>query len=194
MNKNVFGIDRSTFIRLVSLYAISQGGIFLILNALYWDDWTIYPSTPGELISYIAMLGPVFNLIGRMHNLMLPFGLWLYRVLTFILMFGSGLFLWHILARNKWIQSETKTIIIVLFLTLPFNWARVALIDFPYTLCYFMFFSAWYLMDRFRPLALSLFLFSFTTNSLLVFYLLPVADLYYRQNEGFEQGKRMINL
>jgi hypothetical protein len=63
---------------------------------------------------------------------------------------------------------------------LPFNFARIAAIDFPYALCLFLFFLAWSVIDRSRVFAALLFLVSFNTPSLLVFFVLPMADLMYR--------------
>jgi len=82
----------------------------------------------------------MFNLTGYLHVAMLEVGPWIYKVLTFVLMFASGLLLNLILKRHANIATETRFYIILLFLVLPFNIARVALIDFPYTLCYFLFF------------------------------------------------------
>ncbi len=82
----------------------------------------------------------MFNLIGYMHIAMLEIGPSIYKVLTFALMFGSGLLLNLILKRHANITKEARFFIVLLFLLLPFNAARVALVVFNYTLCYFLFF------------------------------------------------------
>jgi len=58
---------------------------------------------------------------------------------------------------------------------------RVALVDFRYTVCYFLFFSGWAMMDRSRLVALILFFLSFNTNSMLVLYAAPILDFLYRK-------------
>ena len=128
----------------------------------------------------------MLNLVAYLHLFMLEIGPWLYKILTFILMFASGLVLNNILKRHASVAAEARFFIVLLFLVLPFNIARVALIDFPYTLCYFLFFLAWLLMDRFRVAALLLFFLSFNTNSLLVFYALPILDMIYRDEKWLD--------
>lgn len=161
-------------------YLVAHGGILLIPNAIYWDDWVLYRVDPEIIFDIFRQVGSMFNLIGYLHVAMLEVGPWIYKALTFVLMFASGLLLNLILKRHAFITTETRFFIVLLFLVLPFNMARVTLITFPYTLCYFLFFLAWLLMDRFRIVALALFFLSFNTNSLLVFYAAPVLDMLYR--------------
>jgi hypothetical protein len=161
-------------------YLVAQGGILLIPNVLYWDDWTLYRVSPEIIFKTFREAGSMFNFVGYQHVVMLAIGPWIYKILTFILMFASGLLLNAILERHEIISKETRFYIVLLFLILPFNMARVALIDFGYILCYFLFFYAWLLMDRHRIVALALFFLSFNTNSLLVFYALPILDALSR--------------
>jgi hypothetical protein len=162
-------------------YLVSHGGILTIPNALYWDDWVLYRGLPSAIIdTFIQQSGTLFYLEGYLHVAMLNIGPWVYKASTFALMFFSGYFLYFILLRHRSISNEMRFFIVLLFLVMPFNLARVALIDFRYTLCYFMFFFAWSLMGRYRILALILFFLSFNTNSLLVFYAVPFFDFFYR--------------
>jgi hypothetical protein len=161
-------------------YFIAHGGILLIPNAIYWDDWVLYRTDPSVILDTFKQAGSMFNIAGYLHIALLEVGPWSYKYLTFILMFASGLLLNTVIKRHSTINEKTRFLIVLLFLILPFNLARVALIDFGYTLCYFLFFLAWVLMDRFRILALALFFLSFNTNSLLVFYAVPFFDLLYR--------------
>lgn len=161
-------------------YLVAHGGILLIPNAIYWDDWVLYRTDPSVILETFRQAGSMFNVAGYQHVAMLAIGPWIYKILTFLLMFASGLLLNAILERHEIISKETRFYIVLLFLILPFNLARVALVDFGYILCYFFFFSAWLLMDRYRKLALTLFFLSFNTNSLLVFYAVPILDMLYR--------------
>ena len=162
------------------VYLIAHGGILLIPNAIYWDDWVLYRSESNIILDFFEQWGSMFNLIGYLHIGLLKIGPWVYKVLTFTLMFGSGLLLNNILKRYNNINENNRFLIVLLFLILPFNMARVTMIVFPYTLCYFLFFLAWAMMERFRFLALVLFFISFNTNSLLVFYAVPFCDMLYR--------------
>ena len=166
------------------LYLISYGGSFFHIDAIYWDDWTLFNVAPDVILETFREAGAVFGWTGHLHVLLLKLGPGIYRVLTFILMFLSGYLLWKIIESLEVITSIERNLITLFFLVFPLNAARIALINFPYTLCYFLFFLAWYLLvcragKISRLLSLLLFLFSFNTNSLLVFYALPVAHSIY---------------
>jgi hypothetical protein len=123
----------------------------------------------------------MLNFFGYLHLGLLAIGPWIYKILTFVLMFSSGMLLNKIIGRHQSIDKNTRFFIVLLFFILPLNVAQVAMIVFPYTLCYFLFFLAWALMDRHRILALIIFFISFNTNSLLVFYAVPFVDMLYRK-------------
>jgi hypothetical protein len=166
------------------LYLVSYGGSFLFLNAIYWDDWVHFNMEPAIILDTYRQWGDLFNIIGHLHVLLLKFGPESYHILTFILMFLSGYLLWLILGSIVSINQLERNLITLLFIVLPFNAARVALVIFLYTICYFSFFLAWYLLVCrsgyiSKALSLILFLFSFNTNSLLVFYALPIAHIVY---------------
>jgi hypothetical protein len=165
-------------------YLAAHGGIFLILNAVYWDDWTVWNSTPAAVLNEFRQLGSPFNFHGYVHVTMLSLGPWAYRLLTFILMYGTGLLFYKILEFQVWIRSEDRLLLVTLFLIFPFNAARVALIDFPYTLCLFLFFLGWYFIGKNRIASLACFAVSFCMESLLVFYVLPMLDYYLRENRS----------
>lgn len=171
---------KNDFVVMGLLYLVMHGGIFFIPNAIFWDDWVLYRAPSSTVLEIFRQAGSMFNMSGYLHVLMLNIGPWIYKVLTFILMFASGLLLNPILERNGLLTKECRFFTVLLFLLLPFNLARVALINFPSTLCYFLFFLAWFLMDKRKIVALLLFFVSFSLNSLLVFYTLPFLDMAYR--------------
>ena len=172
------------------IYLLAHGGILFIPNAIYWDDWVLYRNETRVILDTFRQAGSMFNFAGYLHVGLLEIGPWIYKWLTFILMFSSGLLLNTVIKRHGTINESIRFFIVLLFLILPFNMARVTLIDFPYTLCYFLFFLAWALMDRFRLLALTLFFISFNTNSLLVFYAVPFFDMLNRS--GYLKGWRSV--
>jgi hypothetical protein len=166
---------------LALFFLIAHGGSILILDAIFWDDWILYRSSSTDLFDIFKQTGSPFNFAGYLHFILLEAGPWIYKILTFILMFFSGILLNKILIRYENIDKNTRFFIVLLFLILPLNSARVALINFPAILCYFLFFLAWFLMDRYRIAALILFFISFSVNSLLVFYAIPFIDMIYRK-------------
>lgn len=172
--------EQKYFATLFLFYFIAHGGILFIPNAIYWDDWILYQANPKIILDIFQQTGSIFNLSGYTHNFFLSIGPWFYKILTFILMFGAGVSLDKILRKHDFFTPEARFLIVLFFLVLPFYWARVGLVNMVSTISYFLFFFAWTLMDCYRVLALFLFLLSFNANSLLVFYILPFLDYYYR--------------
>lgn len=166
------------------LYLIAHGGILLIPNAIFWDDWVLYGVDSSIIYDTFAQTGSMFNLGGRTHVFLLSIGPWAYRVLTFLAFLLSGVLLDLILRRHPSIDTKTRFLVVLFFLVLPFNWARVTLICTPYAICHFFFFLAWFLMGKNRFLALVTFFISFNTNSFLVFYAVPFIGTYYQSLMG----------
>ncbi len=180
--RSFFGIPRHHWAAMGLVYLLAHGGIFLVLNATYWDDWTLVNASPDTVLETFRQAGSMFNIAGRIHVLLLKAGPWLYHVLVFVLMFASGVFLHRILERQEWLPDGYVLPVTLLYLGTPLFAARVAMIDFFYCLTLFLFFAAWYLLGRGRHLAaVILFLLSFNTPSLLVFYALPVLELLRRE-------------
>jgi hypothetical protein len=177
---------------LLLFYTLCHGGILFVSNAIFWDDWTLFEVVDDKILNIFQQAGSMFNLAGYLHISLLSFGPWLYRYLTFILMFLAGVFLNLIIKNYKEVSGEYRFFIVLLFLCLPFYWARVALIDFPYTVCYFIFFAAWVLLDKIRILSLILFFVSFNTMSLLVFSIIPFLEFYYRNNKSNINSKTFL--
>lgn len=167
-------------------YLLSHGGILFLPTAIYWDDWTLYMVDPETISETFLQAGTLFNWVGIIHNFLLLLGPYAYKYLTFILMFGSGVLFDLILKLDFKIRLDERFILVLLFLLLPFNIARVTLITFPYTLCYFIFFLAWYLIRKNPILSIILFFLSFNTNSLLVFYFIPLIGIYYKNYSTFK--------
>ncbi len=172
---------RRDFIILFLLYFMAHGGILLLSNAVYWDDWVLWRHDFSEIINFSKQWGAFLNLLGYMHIAILSIGLYTYKILTFLLIFFSGIFLYRILELQSWIRKESQFFIVVFYLVTPLYAARVSLAVFQYTLCSFFFFFAWFLMGKNRFFTLLFFFLSFNTQSLLVFYFLPILDLYFRE-------------
>jgi hypothetical protein len=166
--------------------------LLLLAPAVYWDDWILYEVKTVSILRTFKETGSIFNLAGYLHVLMQAAGPWLYRIAVFLLMFGAGLCLDRILVRHDQVPDAVRFLIVLFFLTLPFNMARATMITMPYSLCYFMFFLAWMLIDRHKIVSSALFLVSFNTNSLLVFYILPILDsaLHAGVTHGLTQARQ----
>ncbi len=158
------------------LYSLSHFGLLLLGNHPFWDDWVLVDAPKEQIFDIFSQLGSFFNLFGHLHVGMLAIGPWFYRFATFILYYGIGFFFFSILRRSRLFAERQAFMAALLFLVLPFNVGRGSLILFPYTLCLFLFMLAWVILPRKRIPSLVLFFLSFNTNSLLVFYLLPLIE------------------
>ena len=164
------------------LWLLVNGVQLFYADAIYWDDWIIFGVDPAHVLKTFAMAGTPFSWVAHLHFLLLKAGPWLYRWLVFTMMSAAGFFVYKVLQRDFKIDRQSSLLISFMFLVLPFNSARIALINIPYAIAYFSFFLAWYLLPSCRWVALLLFFFSFSTNSLLVFFALPVAALFLASN------------
>ena len=174
---NQIEIKRLIFI--VITYFIMHGGALFILNSIFWDDWLLYSARDEAIINLFSQAGSIFSWSGHVHTIFQKIGLWSYRILTLILMLCSGLLMNLFLTeKSELISNEQKFLLVLLFLILPFNMARVAIINFPSALTYFAFFLAWYLLGKNKFYSILFFLFSFNLNSLLVFYAVPITLLF----------------
>jgi len=181
----LLGIPRGEFVRLLVAYLLAHGAILLIGPAVYWDDWTLWRVPSAVVLDSYRQSGAMFNFYGWLHVAMLAGGPWLYHLATLLLMLASGLLLHRILARHAWIAERERFWVVLLYLATPLYAARVAMIDFPYTFSLFFFFAGWALTGRHRIAAIACFLVAFHTQSLLVFYALPMLDLFSRTGEGW---------
>lgn len=162
------------------IYFFSYALILLNLDFIYWDDWTLVQQTKEDLIAIFIEAGN--PLTGWVHYFILSFfGVYFYKVLVFICYFISGVLLNDILKNIKFLDYSGRVFIVAVFLVLPVNYSRIALITIIYTFCYLSFYLGFFVFSKYleeprkislRFFALVLFFFSFQTNSFLVFYLL----------------------
>ena len=169
--------ENKTYFQLFFLYSLSHIWIIFLSNSLFWDDWHLKITSPEQLDLYWKMVGAPLR--GIMIKLFFNLGFYFYRVLSFILLFVNAIFLDNILKRIKIVNDNNRFIACLIFLITPLYIDRVTIICFPYTLCTFLFFAAWYLQPKQKIISLALYLVSFSTNSLLVFYALPTLEKYY---------------
>jgi hypothetical protein len=171
---------------LVVLYLVGWGATLLSAGGRFWDDWTLVDVPAEETLRSFTELGLPW--IGHLHVALLSAGPWLYRVLTLVLFLATGLAVRAIVERVPWLSSSERWFLALLVLVLPFNSARHALIDMPYTISLTLFCLAWYLLVRgpelgtgTAALATALLVVAYTTQSLLVFVVVPLAHLLVRE-------------
>lgn len=178
---------KSDIHKLFYIYFFSN--IFFLLNfeGIYWDDWTLYNVDTASMLSQFKMNGTL--IAGYIHTILLNIsnGIFIYRLLVFITFFLSGIFIYKILSQQ--ITTEKNSFwITLIYLTIPLNSAKIALINAPAIFNLFIFFTAFFLLTKYtstlkstlyRIIILCLFFISFTTNSLLVFYAIILFYLFY---------------
>ena len=162
----------------IVLYTLSWGWSLLRPNTLYWDDWLIYFQQPlNNGIRANASMGraPWGTLI---EYFLLHIGTWAVTFVTFLLFFANSLLIFEILCYRRAIESLRSRLVVLAFLLVPVNQARVAVSIFDYTTSYFLFYLGWFLLVRYRSvkgfvLACVILFLSFKTHSFLFFALLP---------------------
>jgi hypothetical protein len=189
---------RSSITVIVLLYVAAWGGLLLSSGGVYWDDWVFVDASPSQTLEITRQLGLPwwgYLLLGLMR--LGPVG---YHVLSFVLFLSIGMSVLAILRRVPLLSPNERTFVAALVVVLPLMAARPALTVQLYVLSYALFFIAWYLLVRARPPGRAamvsagvLFAISFSTGSLLVFYVLPLAHLWYQ--DGYRGGvplRRML--
>lgn len=173
--------DRDRLV-LVLAYSLSWGAI-LVNRGLYWDDWTLVGRSPASLMAGYGELGMPW--IGYFQAAL--FSLPLPALVGHVIVFGayllSTLILHDVLRRTPGLSRMDALVAALVFAVLPVNYARIALINLPYGLSLLAFLAATWLLVRYledggrvrRVASLALYLGSFTTASLLVLYVVPMA-------------------
>lgn len=186
--------NRVFFLKFFLIYTAAHFGLLLIYDGVFWDDWTLFNSDSNTILKTFYESGAFLNLNGYTHVLLLGIGVWVYKLLTFIFMFISGCFLFLILKRQSWLNEQVSFLLVIIFLVFPVNSGRVTIICFPYTLSFFLFFCAWYIMFRQKWLSTILFFLSFNTQSFLVFFFLPLLELVINHSTNCYNFRDVLKL
>ncbi|MGP1675448.1 MAG: hypothetical protein ACTS8Z_09570, partial [Candidatus Limnocylindrales bacterium] len=163
-------------------YALAWAAL-LVNRGLYWDDWTFVGRTPADIVRTSWELGMPWT--GYFHAALFATALpgLIAHILTFVTYLLSALILHAILCRLPVLSRMDALVATLTFALLPVNYARIALIDLQYGLSLLAFLGATWLLLRYledgaparRLAAVSLFICSFSTASLLVLYVVPIA-------------------
>ena len=165
------------------LYFIAWGPSLLFLRARFWDDWAIYFSmTPADQKNYWRGEGfPPY--VHEVMNFMFRSSPAAYHLASLSIYFCLGWLLFRILQKTNICSPEIIQRVCLIFLILPINSARHAMIILPYSVSVLLFFLAWnMLLSKNRFIAgSSLFVFvsSFYTASVIPFFILPIANYAY---------------
>ncbi|QNM87383.1 hypothetical protein [Aliarcobacter cryaerophilus] len=182
--------NKKVFLILFSIYFLVNIPMLLNFNGIYWDDWVLVNQNLDILnFMFTEAVGYAGYMASYLHYFMInELGIYSYRILTFLLLFLSAWFVFRILSSMTIFSSKDRFFISLIFLIAPLYNAKIALIDFPYTLFSTIFFFAFYLISKYldnlgivkRILILSLFFISFLLNSLLVFYAIVLIYIFYK--------------
>jgi hypothetical protein len=175
---------------MTGLYTLSFG-LSLLNFGVFWDDWVYV----GQPLSILVRNGSELAIpwLGYFQYLFTGsiYGIVMCRLLVFSCFLLSGFCLFYVIKSIRQIPPLFRLLICVFFLIFPIHYGRMLICVSHYALCFFTFFlalavTALYLKKRsfiLRFLALSLFFFSFFTNSLLVFYLVAILLIFYHDPE-----------
>jgi len=161
----------------IVLYTLSWGWSLLRPNTLYWDDWALDITNNPKSIWLSRKSSGLAPWVRLVEWPLLEIGVWTLTFLTFLLFFLCGIFVFVIFKKLELTRSSADSLV-VLFLIVPVNHARVSVTIFDYTNSYFLFYLGWFVLVYFKSAksfafaCISLFL-SLKTHSFLVFFLLP---------------------
>jgi len=188
------GISGFPWLIALVVYTISWGWSLIRPNTLYWDDWdAIYNQPKNYLNEFFSRTGlPPWRVL--IDQELLGIGYWTIRWLTFAMFFVAGVFLFEILKKIPFISLSQNQSIVLLFLILPVNHARISLSMFGYTTSHFLFFLAWMVLVKCSSwtalfIASFCFIWSFMTHSFLIFSVLPTLHFVYLCREQLSLEK-----
>lgn len=183
------------------LYVVSFS-LMLFNNGVFWDDWILYTADKASVANTFRQAGSPFT--SYYHNFLLSYGhdVFLYRIIVFFAYLISGIFVYKVLSRIKEVTSEAIFFIVAIFMVLPVNSARIAIIDSMYAIYYFSFFMAFWLLSvavsrNSRILyffSLLFFLFSFNALSFLVYFFATAIPYIFYLQFGFSKQNLYSNI
>lgn len=170
------------FVSFLSLFPM------LFNTGIFWDDWTFYGNSEEEIMQLFTDVGAPY--IGHLHYglLSLPGSITIYKIITVLLHFLTGLLTWKTLKRLG-LNSSLFFVLVLFSVALPFYSAKNTIICFPCTLCYFFFIAGCYSMSSwaiqrkpfYRLSSLALLTLSFTVPSTVFYSMIPVAFLVFHE-------------
>jgi hypothetical protein len=180
----------------IVLYTLSWGWALLRPNTLYWDDWDQFPGRePFYFRQVLIDTGrPLWE--GVIEGLLIQIGVWAICLATFLCFFLTSIFFFGILKKFPIFDRNHLTMLVLLFLIVPVNHARISLVVFDYTSGYFLFFLGWMILVHQRSrkgfaLAIILLFLSLKTHSLLFYILLPLLHFIWLKKRNLTRSRRL---
>lgn len=172
------------------------------IEGAWWDDWKFYVNEYSLIREHYIEAGRVlaYYMIGLVE--FLP--TWMFRMIVVLCFLISAVLIYYILL-GIGVKQEGALSIAILYNAIPVNDVRLMVCVFPYTLSLLLFWLATYLFVLWmkkekthigmRLLILGLYFVSFSTQSLLFYYTIPLMLLVInivitmKQSEGLQIGK-----
>ncbi len=162
---------------LILVYTLSHL-LLVLISGQWWDDWIIWLNPVNEIKCLFCEMGLPWEAYNLFSVMWLPN--WGYRIVVFFLFMLSGLLFYLILRQLHFFSREDAFWIAAIALTAPVNDARATIICYGYSLSLALFLLAFYMvtqLDKYtgikmyalRILSLCFLIYSYTTESLLVF-------------------------
>ena len=111
---------------LVLIFALTHGWVFLSVDALYWDDWSILTSDRDELLRMFKFVG--FELSGYLHAWLVPLGAGAYKVLMLFSLALMSVFIF-LIARSYQFTELQAGLITAMVIVAPLNTSKVASVN-----------------------------------------------------------------
>ena len=189
VNKKSFEIK---VILLISLLYTIAFGLILFNKGLFFDDWVHFNQSFSTRLNEFKESGVLLYLPAYLYTFTFGKSIIFGRILIFFSFLLSAFLLYLILKKIKEIDSNSRLFIILFFTLFPLNFARIAWCTFFYSFCYLLFYLGFWLISVYlerkllfiRILALVILFFSLTTNSLLVFYAVPILYIFYYEKNN----------
>lgn len=148
-----------------------------VISGIWWDDWTLWFASEETIKKTFWSNGLPWEAYNLFSVMWIPNGG--YRIVVFLMFLFGGIFLYKILLSFEWFNETDAFWIAAIYITVPVNDARTTLICYGYTLSLFLFLLAFFLVTKLeqfptvkrrivRVVSLLLFMYSYTTASLLV--------------------------
>jgi len=161
------------------LYAICFGPQILSANSLFWDDWTLFDFRSEPIIDGRYSTTGSAPWREFIEDVIFQSNPIIFRIVSLCAFYFAGYFFYQVLKHVKLLTQNQLTVATLVFMLIPVNSARIALINNNYAFGYFIFFLAWYLLViakrwPLRILALTLFFISYASLPVITFTIIPI--------------------
>ncbi|MBI4965599.1 MAG: hypothetical protein HY913_20145 [Desulfomonile tiedjei] len=173
----------------------------LVTTGNFYDDWVYFHPDPTVTMKAWSNVGkPLAGLF--LNFLQDAGGSFAARLCTFLTYLGAALLLYGILTQIHEIDPEVRFCLVSIFMVFPADTTRVlSMLSFD-SACYFLCFLGFWLLSRYlisrcitlRVAALLAFFVSFWVNSLLVFYALVFAYIWYQERGMLRSSREWLSL